>query len=84
MHLSQKQKGLSQLYYAFSKSTLNFEYFQKKMFLIGYVYQKLWTPKDLLRQMSKNSRLRGPLARQHGKQVETPIQSERQQFYHID
>ena len=71
------------MYYAFSKSTLNFEHFQKKMFLIAHVYQKLWTAKHLLRQMSKNSRLRGPLGRQHGKQVETPIESQRQQFYHI-
>ena len=53
------------------------------MFLIAYVYRKLRTPKDLLRQMSENSRLKGPLGRQHGKQVEEPIQSEGEQLYHI-
>ena len=71
------------MYYAFFNSTLNFEHFQKTMFLIAYVCRKLRTPKHLLRQMPENSRLRGPLGRQHGKQVEAPIQSEREQLYHI-
>ena len=30
MQLSQKQKGFSQLFFAFSKSTLNFAHFPKK------------------------------------------------------
>ena len=30
MHLSQKLKSLSQFFAAFSKSSLNFEHFQKK------------------------------------------------------
>ena len=49
MHLSQKQKTLSCLFSAFSKSPLNFEHFQQKMTLIASVFPKLPTPKDLLR-----------------------------------
>ena len=41
MHLSQKQKILSELFSAFSESALNFEHFQKKMTLIAYVFPKL-------------------------------------------
>ena len=51
------------------------EHFQKKMTLIAYVFPKLPTTKDVLRQMSKNSRLRGPLDRRHGKRAEKLIQS---------
>ena len=49
MHLSQKQNLFSQLFSAFSESALNFEHFQTKMTLIGYVFPKLPTTKDLLR-----------------------------------
>ena len=45
------------------------------MTLIAYVFTKLPTTKDVLREMSKRSRLREPLARRHGKQAETLIQS---------
>ena len=38
--LSQKQKTFSQFFSAFLKSTLNFEYFQKKMTLIADVFPK--------------------------------------------
>ena len=41
MHLSQKQKIFSEFFSAFSESALNFEYFQKKMTLIAYVFPKL-------------------------------------------
>ena len=49
MHLSQKQKIFSQLIHAFFESALNFEYFQKNMKLIAYVFPKLPTSKDVLR-----------------------------------
>ena len=83
MHLSEKQKSFSQFFCAFFKSSSNFEHFQKKMTLIAYVFPKLQTPKNVVRQMSQRSRLRGPLHRQHGKQAETLIQSQRQHLYHI-
>ena len=75
MHLYQKQKIFAEFFSAFSKSALNLKQFQKKMTLIAYVFPKLPTTKDVLREMSKNSGLRGPLDRRHGKQSKTLIQS---------
>ena len=49
MHLSQKQNIFPGVFSAFFESTLNFEHFQKKMTLIGYVFPKLPTTKDVLR-----------------------------------
>ena len=63
MHLSRKQKSFSEFFSAFFESALNFEYFQKKMTLIAYVFAKLPTTKNVLRQMSKSSRLREPVDR---------------------
>ena len=74
MHLSQKQKIFSQFFSAFFKSALNLKHFQKKMTLIGYVFPKLTTTKNVLRQMSKSSHFREPLDRRHGKWAEALIQ----------
>ena len=63
MHLSQKQKTFSEFFSVFFKSALNFEHFQKKMTLIAYVFPKLPTTKNVLRQMSKSSRFREPVDR---------------------
>ena len=63
MHLSRKQKSFSEFFSAFFESAFNFEYFQKKMTLIAYVFAKLPTTKNVLRQMSKSSRLREPVDR---------------------
>ena len=49
MHLSQKQNIFSECFSAFLKSALNFEYFQKKISLIAYVFPKLPTTKNVLR-----------------------------------
>ena len=75
MHLSQKQKIFSEFFAAFFESALNFEHFQKKMTLIAYVFPKLPTTKNVLRQMSKSPRFREPVARRHGKWGEALIQS---------
>ena len=61
MHLSQKQKIFSEFVSAFFESALNSEHFQKKRTFIAYVFPKLPTTKNMLRQMSKSSRLREPL-----------------------
>ena len=74
MHLSQKQKIFSEFFSAFLKSALNFEHFQKKMTLIPYVFSKLTTTKNVLRQMSKSSRFREPVDWRHGKRAEALIQ----------
>ena len=74
MHLSQKQKIFSQFFSAFSESALNFEHFQKKRIFIAYVFPKVTTTNDVLRQMSKSSRFREPVDRRHGKWAEALIQ----------
>ena len=40
MHLSQKPKICSEIFWAFFEFVLNFEHFQKKMTLIAYVFAK--------------------------------------------
>ena len=47
--LAQKQQAFSQFFSPFSKSTLNFEDFQKKMTLIADVFPKLPSPKNVIR-----------------------------------
>ena len=74
MHLSPKQKSFSKYSCAFFESALSLEHFQKKMTLIAYVFPKLPTTKNVLRQMSKSSRFRDPFDRQHGKRAEALIQ----------
>ena len=74
-HLSQKHNIFPQFFSGFFESALNFEHFQKKMTLIAYVFPKLPTTKDMLRQKSKRSSLRGPIDIQQGKLAEALIQS---------
>ena len=73
-HLCKKQKIFSEFFSAFFESELNFEHFQKKMTLIAYVFPKLPTTKNVLREMSKSSRFREPVHRRHGKRAEALIQ----------
>ena len=40
------------------------------MTFIADLFPKLRTPKNVVRYLSKNSRLEGPFDRQHGKRVE--------------
>ena len=74
MHLSQKQKILSRFFSPFFESALNSEHFQKKKTLIAYIIPKLPTTKNVLRHLSKSSRFRAPVDRQHGKWAEPLIQ----------
>ena len=74
MHLCKKQKIFSQFFSAFSESALNFEHFQEKRIFSSYVFPKVPTTKNVLRQMSKNSHFREPLDRGHGKRAEALIQ----------
>ena len=74
MDLSQKENIFSHFFDAFFESTLNFEHFRKKKTFLAYVFPKLPTTKNLLRQMSKSSRFREPVERPHGKWAEALIQ----------
>ena len=69
-----KEKIFSQFFSEFFESALNFEHFQKKMTLIAYVFMKLPTTKNVLRQMSKSSRFREPVDWRHGKWAQALIQ----------
>ena len=53
------------------------------MTLIADLFPKLRTPKNVVPYMSKKSCFKGPFDRQHGKRVETLLQSEREHRYHI-
>ena len=68
----------SQLFSEFPKSALNFEHFKKRMILRACVFLNLRTPKEVVREMSKKSRLRGSFDRKHGKRAKTLIQYQRQ------
>ena len=49
VQLSQKQKAFSGIFFAFLKSVLTFEHFQKKINLIADGFPKLRTRKNVLR-----------------------------------
>ena len=55
----------------------------KKMSFIADLFAKLRTPKNVPRYMSKKSRSKGPFDRQHGKRVQTLLQSGSQHHYYI-
>ena len=54
MQLSQKQESFPQLFSSFLKSTLNFEYFEKKMTVRAFVFPKLGTPQTWLDKRVKS------------------------------
>ena len=53
------------------------------MTLIADVFWEIPAPKNMARSMSKKSCFRGPLDREHGKFVETLLESEWQDLYNI-
>ena len=57
--------------------------FKTRMTLIADFFPKLSTPENLARYMSNKSRFKGPFDRQHGKRVQTVLQSGQQHCYHI-
>ena len=75
MELCHKQKKLSKFFFTVLKFRLNFEHFKTKMILIGDVFPKLRTPKNVIRSIFKNWRLRLPFEKQHGKRGETLLKS---------
>ena len=83
MQLSPKRKSLSSFSCEFLKSSLNFEFLEKKMTLIADVFPKLRTKKKVLRWMSKKSHFTGSLKKPHGKRDQTLLKFEPQHLYHI-
>ena len=83
MQLDQKPKTFAEFFFAFLKSTSNFEHFRKKGNLIANVFPKLRTPKNMVTSMSKKSRFRGSLERQHGNRAQTFLKFAWQHLCHI-
>ena len=83
MKLSKKLKTCSKVFYAFSEVILNFEHFEKNMTLIGYIFQKLRTAQDVLRQMSKKSFFRRPFKRRICKRTQTLLKHGGHHLNHI-
>ena len=80
---SKKQKNFSQIFAPFLKSTSNLKYFEKNMTLKVYIFPKLRSAKDVLRQVFKKPRFRKPFDSQDAKGSQTLLESPRQHFYHI-
>ena len=53
------------------------------MTLITEVFSKIRTPKNMVRSMSKKSRFKGSLGKQHGKWRQTLFKCQGQHLYHI-
>ena len=83
MVFSQKQKAFSGTLFPFLEFILNLKHFQKNMTLIRHVFPKVQYPKNVVRLFSKKSYFGGPFHKQHGKLLQTLLESERQQLYHI-
>ena len=56
---------------------------KKKMTLIGQIFPKLWTPKNMAKSMYKRSCFYGSFGKQHGKRAKTLLKFEWEHLYHI-
>ena len=69
--LSKKEKLLSQFFCSISEIYIKLWAFSKKMILIAYVFPKLRTAKEVVRQMSKKPHFTTPFDSQHANGFET-------------
>ena len=74
--LSQKQQVFPKFFFRFRNLHEILNICKKKMTLIADLFAKLRTPKNVVRYLSKKSCFKGPFDRQHGKRVQTLLQSE--------
>ena len=58
-------------------------FWKKRMTLIPEVFPKLRTPKNIVRSMSKRSRLKGSFGKHHAKRAQTLLKFAWQNLYHI-
>ena len=70
----QKTKDFFSIFFYIFRICIKFRTFSKKEDVSGYVFPKLPTTKNVLRQMSKSSRFREPVDRRHDKRAEALIQ----------
>ena len=66
---------------AISKSTQNFEHFEKKITFIAYIFPKLLIRKYVVTRMLESSNYRRRLGNQRVKRSKTLVKSARQHFY---
>ena len=84
MQLSQKRKTFSESFAAFSKSSLNFQHFDKKDDPHRFLISEITDSENVVRKMSKKSRFRLPFEKQHNKLVHPRLKCASQHLYHID
>ena len=84
MQLSEKEKTFSQLFPAFLKYRLNFKHFEKKDDPNSFCISEITDSGNVVRQLSKKSRFRGPFDKQDGKRAQALFQPDSQTLSHID
>ena len=67
MQLSEKEKTFSEFLAAFLKANLNFKCFGEEYDPRRFCISEIRDSENVVRQMSKKSRLREPFNKQHGK-----------------
>ena len=75
MELSQKQETFYQFFAAFLKSRLNSKHFEKKNDPRSFFIFEITESENVVRQMSKMSRVGGCLYKQYGKCAKAPSKS---------
>ena len=78
---SSKLSTFSPSFIAFSKSTYNFEYFEKTITFIASACPKLFLLKNVVTSMPLNSFFRTPFRNQRVKMPKTKLKAARQHFY---
>ena len=83
MQLCKILKTFSQHFAHIAQSTSNFKHFEKKIFLVAYVFSKLPTLKGTVTQMFKYHRVIAPFYGQHVKRSKTLLKCPSEYFYQI-
>ena len=83
IQLSLKPTTFSQNFWIFWNLYQFLNILEKMMIIIGRLFRKLQTVRDLVRPLSKKHRFRTPLDSQHVKGFQTLIKSAWQHFHHI-
>ena len=78
-----RNKNFSELFSAFLNSRLICENFETNMIFIAYVFPKLQTANNLVRQMFKRCCFRRPFDKQDGERFQTLLKSAQQHLYHF-
>ena len=84
MQLSQKQKNFLNFIADFWKLVQIWNISNKNMTLIGQIFPKLRTAKNMVRYISKKLRFNGSFGKQHAKHAKTLLKFEWQHLYHIN